>query len=212
MIQILANLRGSFLRADANLWNGVGERGTFERGMSDSHVNSSKPARRNGSFLSIRARLIVLTLVAIAPLTLACVHELESARQARTEAVHTEVIDLARRGVEAQREIIYSVRAFLQIVSRVYARIPLDTSSCNQYIADLTANIPWIRDLPIATTDGRITCGHVTVSIGVESMVPEKFQSAADLVEAADNALYAAKRRGRNTVVARMPALLRAVS
>ena len=55
-------------------------------------------------------------------------------------------------------------------------------------------------------------CGHVTVSIGVESTVPEKFQTAADLVEAADNALYAAKRRGRNTVVAHIPALLRAAS
>ena len=55
-------------------------------------------------------------------------------------------------------------------------------------------------------------CGHVTVSIGVESMVPDKFQTAADLVEAADNALYAAKRRGRNTVVARISALLRAAS
>ena len=290
--------------------------------MSDGQANSSKLARRR-PFLSIRARLIVLALLAIAPLMLARLHELENARQARMKAVNTDVIDLARRGVESQREIIYSVRALLQVVSRVYARIPLDTSGCNQYIADLAANIPWIRDLSVATTDGRIKCsteplaigldvsdrphfrnalnsrefglsdylinrlnhlpslvaafpvikddgvlkgvalavinlqwigdlaataaqhsgasvtieraaalaeearkavedllinhseapcGHVTVSIGVESMVPDKFQTAADLVEAADNALYAAKRRGRNTVVARIPALLRAAS
>jgi diguanylate cyclase (GGDEF)-like protein len=55
-------------------------------------------------------------------------------------------------------------------------------------------------------------CGHVTVSIGVESMVPEKFQTAADLVEAADHALYDAKRRGRDNVVARVRALLRVAS
>src|SRR5208282_886910 len=55
-------------------------------------------------------------------------------------------------------------------------------------------------------------CGHVTVSIGVEAMVPDKFQTAADLVEAADNALYDAKRRGRNNVVAHAPTLLRAAS
>ena len=55
-------------------------------------------------------------------------------------------------------------------------------------------------------------CGHVTVSIGVESIVPDKFQTTADLVEAADNALYAAKRRGRNNVVGHVRTLLRAAS
>jgi diguanylate cyclase (GGDEF)-like protein len=67
-----------------------------------------------------------------------------------------------------------------------------------------------VEDLLISHSEA--PCGHVTVSIGVESIVPEKFQTAADLVEAADNALYAAKRRGRNAVVARMRALLRAAS
>ena len=54
--------------------------------------------------------------------------------------------------------------------------------------------------------------GHVTISIGVQSMLPEKFQSCANLIEAADNALYDAKRGGRNAVVAHMPLPLRAAS
>jgi diguanylate cyclase (GGDEF)-like protein len=55
-------------------------------------------------------------------------------------------------------------------------------------------------------------CGVITISIGVESLVPEPGQSAANLVEAADLALYDAKRRGRNTVVAYSPPALRAAS
>jgi len=55
-------------------------------------------------------------------------------------------------------------------------------------------------------------CGHVTVSVGVESIIPANFETAADLVEAADKALYAAKRRGRNNVVTRSHPPLRAAS
>jgi diguanylate cyclase (GGDEF)-like protein len=67
-----------------------------------------------------------------------------------------------------------------------------------------------VEDLLISHSES--PCGHVTVSIGVESMIPEKFQSAADLVEAADVALYDAKRRGRNTVTAHLPAAHRAAA
>ena len=41
----------------------------------------------------------------------------------------------------------------------------------------------------------------VTVSVGVAATLPSDAQAPGDLIEAADAALYAAKHRGRNTVV-----------
>jgi diguanylate cyclase (GGDEF)-like protein len=67
-----------------------------------------------------------------------------------------------------------------------------------------------IEDLLITHVES--PCGQVTVSIGVESLVPESGQPAAYLLEAADSALYMAKRRGRNRVIAGAPAPLSAVS
>ena len=67
-----------------------------------------------------------------------------------------------------------------------------------------------IEDLAINHAESPL--GHVTISLGVQSIVPEKLQTSADLVEAADGALYQAKRRGRNNVVGYAPALLRAAS
>jgi diguanylate cyclase (GGDEF)-like protein len=67
-----------------------------------------------------------------------------------------------------------------------------------------------IEDLAINHSESPL--GHVSISIGVDSIVPEKLQTAADLVEAADCALYDAKRRGRNAVVAHAAEMLRAAS
>ena len=68
------------------------------------------------------------------------------------------------------------------------------------------------RDLPHDRTDrtpapqestaADAPSGIVTISIGAASIVPAKGDNAQRLVEAADAGLYAAKRRGRNMVVA----------
>jgi diguanylate cyclase (GGDEF)-like protein len=48
--------------------------------------------------------------------------------------------------------------------------------------------------------------GIVSVSVGIATLTPEQAGSEQALVEAADEALYQAKRRGRNTVTAWAPA------
>src|ERR1700688_2719809 len=103
--------------------------------MLDGRGTPDRPSRRNGPYrtrlLSIRARLIVLSLIVMAPLMFERLHGLLGARALRTEDAQTKVVELAQQGVEAQREIIDSVRALLQAIARSYARLPFDVGECN---------------------------------------------------------------------------------
>jgi diguanylate cyclase (GGDEF)-like protein len=47
---------------------------------------------------------------------------------------------------------------------------------------------------------GTAPCGHVTVSLGAATIVPSSHGQPAELIAAADQALYQAKREGRNQV------------
>src|ERR1051326_2104385 len=136
---------------------------------ADSVLRSapSRAPRGGKPLLSIRARLIVLALLAVAPLMFERIHAIEEARGERTARAHAQVIELARRGAEAQHEIILSVRALLQIVARVYARTPLEASDCNQYLTSLAGNIPWIRAFSVAGPAGPIRCSSHATSIGL---------------------------------------------
>ncbi len=91
--------------------------------MSDVPAESAKISRKasrpNKPILSIRARPIVVALLALAPLMLERMRGLEQARAEHAELARGQVIDLAQSGVEAQREIVNSMRALLQVVARV---------------------------------------------------------------------------------------------
>jgi diguanylate cyclase (GGDEF)-like protein len=146
--------------------------------MPDGAPKSTNSAKPKKPMLSIRARLIVLALLAIAPLMIERVHWLEEARAIRTERANNDVVDLARHGAESQRQIIYSVRSLLQILARVYAKAPLDSSSCNQYLTDLTTNIPWIHGLSVANSTGQIKCATQAPALGLNVSDRPYFQTA----------------------------------
>ena len=151
--------------------------------MPGDRDRSDKPTQRKKPTLSIRARLIVLALLAIAPLMFERVHALESARSERTAAAHAQVIELARQGAEAQEQTISSVRALLQIVASVFVKMPFETADCNHYLTNLASNIPWIRALSIAGTGGQIKCSSETRAIGLNIGDRAHFQNALDARE-----------------------------
>jgi diguanylate cyclase (GGDEF)-like protein len=175
--------------------------------MPDDQAQSSKPSRHRKSVLSIRTRLIILAFLAIAPLMFERVHGLQGARAKRAEQASAEVIDLVRRGVEAQREVVYSVRAVLQVVARAYGRMPLDGSGCARYLEDLTSNIPWIRVLSVAAVNGQIKCSTDPQVIGLNLSDRPHFQRALQAREFGLSDYLITRFHGTPSLVATFPAV-----
>ncbi len=128
--------------------------------------------------LSIRARLMLLALLAVIPLMLDRVRLLETTRSERIDTAYAEVVDFAKRGAEAQLEVINSTRALLQVVARAYITLTLRGQSCTSFLAGFATDVPWIKGLSIVGPDGRITCSTRPYAVGLDVSDREHIQTA----------------------------------
>jgi hypothetical protein len=86
----------------------------------DTAERSHSTAQIRKPTLSIRARLVILALLAVVPLMFDRVRLLEQSRAERIEDAATDVVELARRGADGQREILITTKAMLQVMARAY--------------------------------------------------------------------------------------------
>src|SRR5665213_595754 len=87
--------------------------------------------------LSVRARLMILTVIAIVPLLLERIHNEEFDRGERIEAAYKQALDVARQGAAEQNQVIASTRAVLQVVASARTTFNLSDEKCNQFLATI---------------------------------------------------------------------------
>jgi diguanylate cyclase (GGDEF)-like protein len=92
---------------------------------------------------------------------------LEQTRIERIQDAGSEALELARRGAESQREIITTTKAMLQVMARAYVGMSASGTTCNFYLPDLVAGMPWVSGLAITGPDGRIRCATIPNSTGI---------------------------------------------
>jgi len=168
---------------------------------------SAAESRRRKPILSIRARLIVVALLAIAPLMVERMRGLERVRAERAELARAEVVDLANGAAAAQREIIYSTRAMLQVIARVYAKMPADSVDCNRMLYDLAHDIPWIRGFGILSLDGRTICATDPRALGLNLGDRPYFRKALESRDFSLSDYLISRLNGAPSVIATYPIL-----
>jgi diguanylate cyclase (GGDEF)-like protein len=175
--------------------------------MADSQAKSHKPSRRGKPVLSIRSRLIIVALMTITPLIFERVRGLERERSERAQIAQTQVIDLARSGAEAQRGVVYSMRALLQLVARIYAATPEQQPDCNQTLSSLAGNVPWVHALGIVGLDGRMKCSTNPRAVGLDVSDRPYFKNALQVRDFALSDYLTTRLRDMPALVATVPIL-----
>jgi diguanylate cyclase (GGDEF)-like protein len=144
---------------------------------SKSTATHAKPA------LSIRARLVILALLAVVPLMLDRVRLLEASRIERIDDAATEALELARRGAEGQREIITAAKAMLRMMARAYVGTLASGATCNFYLSDLAGSMPWVNGMSIVGADGKVKCSTVPAAVGIDLSDRPHFRAAMQTAE-----------------------------
>src|SRR4051812_7245093 len=133
-----------------------------------SRVSFNRKRVKLKKLLGIRARLALLGLILVAPLMLDRARSLEDTRSKQIAQASAEFTGLARHSADMQREVISSVETVLKSAAYIRASDGGVSRSCDIMRASLPANLPWIRSLMIAGSDGRIQCSTTNMFVGVD--------------------------------------------
>jgi diguanylate cyclase (GGDEF)-like protein len=144
--------------------------------MSLQDRSSGRASARARPTLSIRARVLVLVALAITPLLFDRIRLLQTERADRIEAASKEALGLAHRGIETQQQIVLAARSVLQVIARGYAAG--SPGSCDRFIAQVSADVPWMKSLLMIGRDGRVSCSNFPNTVGLDLSDRAYFQQA----------------------------------
>ena len=108
---------------------------------------------------------------------------LEQTRLERIEDAATEALELARRGADGQREIITAAKAMLQVMARAYVGMIATGTTCNFYLSDLAAGMPWVNGMSIVGADGKVKCSTNPSAVGIDLSDRPHIQTAMETSE-----------------------------
>jgi diguanylate cyclase (GGDEF)-like protein len=143
-----------------------------------SRVSFNRKRVKLKQLLGIRARLMLLALILVAPLMLERARSLENARARQIAAASVELANLTQHSADTQREVISSVETMLKSAAYIRASAGGIGRSCDIMRASLPVNLPWIRSLMIVGRDGRVQCATRNGLVGLDLSDREYFKQA----------------------------------
>src|SRR5450755_3495159 len=138
------------------------------QGTRMSRVSFNRKRVKLKQVLGIRARLVLLALILVAPLMLERARSLEDMRAKQIAQATQEFSSIARQSVQAQHEIISSVETMMKSAAYIRASAGGVGRSCDILRASMQVELPWIRSMSIVAGNGRVQCSTFPGLVGVD--------------------------------------------
>lgn len=131
-----------------------------------SRIHFKRLGAKLKGILGIRGRLVLMALILVAPMMIDRVRVLEATRSQQIERAANELSVIARNSAAAEREVISSVEALLKSSAYIYSVASQEGRGCAILRASLRVDLPWIKSLSAADTNGVIKCSTISDFVG----------------------------------------------
>ena len=148
------------------------------RGRKMLRIMRSRCLATLASVSSLRFRIAILAIIAVAPLFVDRVRILESNRAEQLADAGVQAMRLARAGADKQHDAVASAHATLQAVSHALEHVALPSPGCNRLLGNVASDVSWMKSAAIIDRSGRFICAANPRTIGVDVADRPYFQNA----------------------------------
>lgn len=120
------------------------------------------------TIFDVRARLALVALILVVPLMLDRVHILETSRANQVKAASAELASAARRGAQAQREMVKTVEGMLRTAASIFIHAGRLGRPCALLDSGFKVNMPGVGNISVVGKEGRVICSTLPILIGVD--------------------------------------------
>jgi diguanylate cyclase (GGDEF)-like protein len=180
-----------------------GERGEGEFAMSGFSLRRYLPKLK--TIFDVRARLVLVALILVVPLMFDRVRILEATRTHQVKAASTDLADIARRGAQAQREMVKSVEGMLRTAASIYVHANRFGRPCALLESGFRLNMRGIGNISVAGKDGRVLCSTLPHLVGVDVTDRHYFHDALARREFVLSDYVIGKAHGDPMIIAAFP-------
>lgn len=148
---------------------------------------------------------MVVSLILVVPLLVDRVHILETSRTAQIKAASADLATVAKRGAQAQRDMVRTVEDVLRTAASIYVYAHQLGRPCTLLNSGLKVSMRGLGNISVVNQEGRVVCSTMPVLIGVDITDRAYFHDALARRQFVLSDYVIGKAHGDPSVVAAFP-------